>query len=144
MSLWLLDRREIPRLDHLSIFIQGPLNLKKTYERVIHEVARIRTGSDFLPKLFVLRLPHPLLSNDPLDIHSHGIDDILADTSLPFKIVRPHQAYQGILADLDVGVDVGWRYGTIFLSSQHVSNFHMLRYVVWTPLPRGTSWPYML
>ena len=79
-------------------------------------------------------------------MHSHGLEEVLTDPSLPFRIVRPSQPSQGTLADTDVGVDVGWRYGVFFLPSDAgddaSSEIIMKDYVVWTPLPKGGSWPY--
>jgi hypothetical protein len=148
MMLWQLNSHQLPRLDHLSIFIQGPLNRKTTYEQVIREVRDLYASySSSPPNLFVLRLPHPNLFHNELDMHSDGIDEMLGDPSIPFQVIRPTQPSQGVLADTDVGVDVGWRCGVMFLPSKAASgesaDFVTRSYIVWTPLPPGVDWPFM-
>jgi hypothetical protein len=145
MSLWLLESNVIPHLEQISIFIQGPLNLASTYKMVVSEVGLIRSSSAVPPKLFVLRLPYPMLLNNHLDMHSDGIDKLLTTPHLPFQVVRPQRPSQGVSADLDVGVDVGWRYGTFFCQSEdNMSKVIMKNYIVWTPLPEGVTWPCIL
>jgi hypothetical protein len=148
MNLWLLNPTYMPQLDHLSIFIQGPLNLRETYRVVLSQISNLyaETASP-PPKSFTVRFPHPQLLNTPSDMHSQGLDKLLADPSIPFKIVRPTKSCQGTLADgLDVGVDVGWRYGVLSLPTEagdeENQEAYMKNYLVWTPVPKGGKWPY--
>jgi hypothetical protein len=145
MSLWLLESQVIPRLEQISTFFQGPLNLASTYIMVVSEVSLIRSSSAVPPKLFVLRLPYPMLLNNHLDVHNDSIDNLLVNPHLPFQVVRPKRISQGVSADVDVGVDVGWRYGTLFCPFEDdISKVIMKNCVVWTPLPEGVRWPCVL
>jgi hypothetical protein len=150
LTLWRLGPTFMPQLEHLFVFIQGPLNLRETYRITVSHLRKLhaRCGSPPL-KSFTVRFPHPRLTNNPSDQHSQGLDELLADPSIPFKIMRPTQTCRGMLAiGLDVGVDVGWRYGVLFLPSKAGDNgmteLGMKKYLVWTPVPKGGKWPYMV
>lgn len=147
MTLWRLSPTYLPQLDHLSIFIQGPLNRRGAYQSAIADLRRLHAPNSPPPlKSFIVRFPHQQVLNTAAEIHHQGIDKLLADPSLPFKVMRPTPSCQGTVADdMDVGVDVGWRYGVLFLASKAedgTSEPTMMNYLVWTPVPKGGKWPY--
>lgn len=138
----------MPQLEHVSIFVQGPLRYHETYEEIISMVKSTHTErASALPKLLVLRLPHPM--QPVLHHYYRGRDfhETLRDPT-PFQIVMPSEAPRRLLADTDVGADVGWRHGVVFLPSDEKkdgsSGFIMRSYTVWTPMSPGVSWPYKL
>jgi hypothetical protein len=142
LDLSLLHESHMPQLRCVSIFVQGPLRLKQTYRSIFNNVS-IRIASINRPLyLFVLRIPNPMPT--PHGTFSIGdLEDVINANSPEFSVVTPSRIVeQGV--DVDVGVDVGWRCGTLFFPASgrasDPSNM-MRRYVVRTPLPRGLTWP---
>jgi hypothetical protein len=133
-------------LDHLSIFIQGPIYRDTTFRMILAHMEgffpQLRTSP---PILYVLRLPHaiPKLPNE--DLFDHKVEKMLKHTELPFQVVRHSSGSPEWPADSDTGIDCGWRQGVLFLSPtesiDRPSEFVMRRYTVWTPIPPGTDWP---
>lgn len=135
-------------LDHISIFLQGPLYLGETYKQTISLVETLVASRLRPPKLFVVRFPQ--INSDPFfgNIFSQEVDTLLATSELPFEIVQPSRTIFVEPEDLEVGVDAGWRYGVIFLPSDGTDNctsgFTMRSYMVWTPMPFGLRWPWRI
>jgi hypothetical protein len=142
--------RDLSQLDHFSLFIQGPLHTTHTYRYMLEDVKHIHTSmASHLPKLFVVRFPHPFMCPVQGDLYSRGVDEMLDDPSLPFRIIRPTSVFLGgELADLDTGLDIGWRQGMLFLPPNGTidkpSEFVSRRYMVWAPMPSRVSWPGMI
>lgn len=136
------------QLDHISIFLQGPLYMGDTYKQTMSLVETLGVGRLRPPKLFVVRFPQ--INSDPFfgNIFSHEVDTLLAAPGLPFEIVQPCRTIFMEPADLDVGVDAGWRHGVIFLPSDNTedctSSFTTRSYIVWTPMPFGIRWPWKI
>lgn len=144
MTVQLLAAQHMPQLDHLSIFLQGPLNRRDTCQTIIWHICNLQSESTSQQlKFFVVRFPYFWTSWDNVQYRHEDMEDLLTEPSLPFRIARPTGTSQGTLADLDTGVDVGWRYGVLFLPSGDGSSESTTRdYLVWTPLPKGGKWPY--
>lgn len=140
----LFELRKISRLDHLSVFVQGPLCKRVTYERILEDMTEVCHSRR--PKFAVIRLPypHPCIS---VEIRENGFWD-LVDSGRPFRVVMPPQAPPTQpaveLGDHDMGQDAGWRVGVIFMPADRLDgSSEIIRrgYALWTPLPLGSIWP---
>ncbi len=132
-----------PRLEHLSVFIQGPLWLGTTVEALIEQLTLVAVTRGSSLKSFIVRLPRHM--NDAWFGNQWGgdIDQMVANPDLLFKIVRPEFTI-GRLEDQDTGLDVGWRMGEVLFPKKEPDSedeFEVRRYTVWTPTPKGLSWP---
>ncbi|KAF2687316.1 hypothetical protein K458DRAFT_469179, partial [Lentithecium fluviatile CBS 122367] len=127
----------MPNLVHLSIFVQGPLDIGRVYCIVLDpiEEAHARMASP-QPPLCVVRLPHSDTSRVPNVISD--VDQVIQNSKWQFHIVRPSTDFPGDLADEDIGADIVWRCGVIYLPSGDGSTGFVARsYLVWTPMPAG-------
>ena len=139
----LLGVGQCKNVEHLSVFIQGPIWLGNTYESLLEQLRCIQLLRANSFKSFVVRLPKQM--SDPIFGSHFGvdIDNMVANPSLPFQIIRPENAI-GRLEDQDVGLDVGYRQGEVFLprnKGDGPPGFDVRRYTVWTPMPPGLKWP---
>ena len=133
-------------LDHLSIFLQGPIYRDTTFRMILAHMEQfftpLRTAS---PSLCVLRLPHAIPNPPNEDLFDRKVEKMLENTELPFQVVRHSSGPPDWPADSDTGIDCGWRQGVLFFPptdpDDGPSNFVMRRYTVWTPMPSGTDWP---
>jgi hypothetical protein len=142
-DLALLHESHMPQLRCISIFVQGPLHLKQTYKSILSTVTTCIASIDRTLDLFVLRVPNPLPTPPYWTFSTSNLGNMIIAHSPAFSVVRPSVTAEEV-ADVDVGVDVGWRCGTLFLSTSEGVPYPgnmMRRYVVWTPLPRGLTWP---
>ena len=143
LDLFSLTETHMPQLRCVSIFVQGPLRLKQTYRSILSTVAGLIAFTGRPLDLFVLRIPNPLPTPPDWTFSIRGLEDMIKAAEPAFSVVRPAGITEES-ADVDVGVEVGWRGGTLFLpTGQGASNpgIMMRRYVVWTPLPCGLTWP---
>lgn len=135
----------MPQLKCVSVFVQGPLRLRQTCKGILDTVAiRIASASRSL-YLFFLRLPNPLPTPPYRTVSISDLENMINAQNPTFSVVRPVEVANEERTDVDVGVDVGWRCGTLFLPSDEgvseKAGGMMKRYVVWTPPPRGLTWP---
>lgn len=74
------------------------------------------------------------------------MEKLLADSTLPYQIVRPAWAGLGGWEDVDVSADIRWRHGVMFSPADAAGDdttpgFSVRSYTVWTPMPLGLGWP---
>jgi hypothetical protein len=133
-------------LDHVSIFVQGPIYRDTTFRTILaHMEGMLPHLHMSPPSLYVLRLPHAIPNSPNESFFDRKVEEMLNNTELPFQIVRHSTGSPDWPADSDTGIDCGWRQGVLFLPptepSDRTSTFVMRRYTVWTPMPSGTDWP---
>jgi hypothetical protein len=137
---------KLTNLTHISIFIQGPLHLTKTYGAILQSLDHMysKMTSPTL-KQFVVRLPYPFLCPRLGNHCSRGVEALIHDLKRRFFILRPSPDSLGNMADQDTGADFGWRQGGMYLRPNDASFDLVLRcYTVWTQIPPGTKWPCMI
>jgi hypothetical protein len=138
----LLHEEHMPQLKRVSIFVQGPLHLQQTYRSIL-DTLQVRIASPNRPlEMLVLRVPNGVPSSH-WTFSVQEMENMIDAMSPVFSVVKPAETAAEPV-DADVGADVGWRCGTLFLSMGDGASgqvFRMRRYVVWTPLPRGLTWP---
>lgn len=79
------------------------------------------------------------MAPSPWAFSAKELENLIKVKNLEFSVVKPAEA-----GDADVGADVGWRCGTMVFPTENKSlgrDMSMKRYIVWTPLPRGLTWP---
>ena len=136
-TIYVLCQKRTPGLEHLSIFFQGPLRDKFIYHNIIHDLEIVGEMRDL--QSFVVRMPHAMPAPYPSHGYDYTVDERLAGSQLPFQLIRPH----GDVADQDVGIDVGWRFGSCpVTATTNKAETALLQYLVWTPMPRSSTWPY--
>ncbi|KAH7382363.1 hypothetical protein DE146DRAFT_225247 [Phaeosphaeria sp. MPI-PUGE-AT-0046c] len=141
-DLRFLHEEFMPQLNCVSIFVQGPLHLGQTYKRILDIIkCRVVCPNRRLDH-FVVRVPNAM-SPSPWTLSIQELENLITVEDLEFSVVKPAET-AAEAGDADVGADVGWRCGTMFLPMEDESlgrGKNMKRYIVWTQLPRGLTWP---
>jgi hypothetical protein len=128
----------MPQLYCVSIFVQGPLRLEQTYRSILNTLTTRIASVDRRLALFVLRVPNAVPTLPHWTFSVRALEHMINANNSVFSVIRPSAG-----VDIDVGLDVGWRCGTLSLpSSEGASDPDnmMKRYIVWTPLPQGLTW----
>lgn len=118
-------------IENMSIFVQGPLKRASWCKAELDHIEGISyqvTGS------LVVRMPWPILDGYFNDSESEGVSKTFTDS--PIRILSPPWKPNAEGADLQMGYDVGWRVGAMFLPVQDGSeDIEITSYAIFTPVP---------
>ena len=125
--------RDNPRLDAISIFVEGPLFLKESHEKIITNLAKVQESwVSPSPKLFVLRLPYQSKSQF---VSKDELDRMPMKPAPPFQLISYIHALYGVELDVPEDFNYGWRYGVQFLPPDEsiggAENYSMKSYLIW-------------